>query len=64
MNGPPGLPPPPLKVNIATPQRAPEKKPGEPDAIDVLLGRMGDNMGAGQDPNISQDGLLRQTGNG
>ena len=62
--GPPGLPPPPLRASIATPQ--PQRTPdaGEPDAIDVLLGRMGDNMGAGQDPNISQDGLLRQTGNG
>ena len=59
MAGPPGLPPPPLLASIATPQ--PQRTPddGEPDAIDVLLGRMGDNMAAGKDPNMSQDGLLR-----
>ena len=62
MNGPPGLPPPPLKVSIATPQRAPE--PGEPDAIDVLLGRMGNHMTEGHNPEVCQDGLLRRTGNG
>ena len=32
MAGPPGLPPPPMKVSIATPQRGQEA--GEPDAID------------------------------
>ena len=64
MAGPPGLPPPPMRANIATPQ--PQRTPdaGEPDAIDVLLGRMGDNMTAGQDLRASQDGLLRRTGNG
>ena len=59
MAGPPGLPLPLMKVNTATPEKA-----GEPDAIDVLLGRMGDNVMAGNNPEVSQDGLLRRTGNG
>ena len=62
MTGPPGLPPPPMKVSIATPQRGQEA--GEPDAIDVLLGRMGDNAAAGNQQNGSQDGLFRLAGNG
>ena len=62
MTGPPGLPPPPMKVSIATPQRGLEA--GEPDAIDVLLGRMGDNAAAGYQQNGSQDGLFRLAGNG
>ena len=64
MAGPPGLPPPPMRANIATPQPQRTPEDGEPDAIDVLLGRMGDNMAAGKDPTMSQDGLLRRTGNG
>ena len=64
MAGPPGLPPPPMRANIATPQ--PQRTPdaGEPDAIDVLLGRMGDNAAAGNQQNGSQDGLFRLAGNG
>ena len=62
MTGPPGLPPPPMKVSIATPQRGLEA--GEPDAIDVLLGRIGDNAAAGYQQNGSQDGLFRLAGNG
>ena len=62
MTGPPGLPPPPMKVSIATPQRGLEA--GEPDAIDVLLGRLGDNVAAGNQQNGSQDGLFRLAGNG
>ena len=62
MAGPPGLPLPSMKVSIATPQRRQEA--GEPDLIDVMLGRMGDDVTAGQDLGASQDGLLRRTGNG
>ena len=62
MTAPPGLPPPPMKVSIATPQRGQEA--GEPDAIDVLLGRMGDYAAAGNQQNGSQDGLFRLAGNG
>ena len=62
MTGPPGLPAPPLKVSIATPQRVQDA--GEPDAIDVLLGRMGDNVATSKEMDGSQDGLLRQPGNG
>ena len=62
MSGPPSLPPPPLKLSIATPQRTQEN--GEPDALDVLLGRMGDNAAASNEQYGSQDGLLHRTGNG
>ena len=49
-------------MSIATPQRTQEN--GEPDAIDVLLGRMGDNAAASNEQYGSQDGLFRRTGNG
>ena len=62
MAGPPGLPVPPMKVSLATPQRPMEA--GEPDAIDVMLGRMGDPVALGNEQGESQDGLFRRTGNG
>ena len=64
MTGPPGLPAPPMRVNIATPQPQRMPEAGEPDAIDLLLGRMGDNPAAGNQQNGSQDGLFRLAGNG
>ena len=64
MTGPPGLPPPPMRANIATPQPPRVPEAGEPDAIDVMLGRMGDNVTTEQEQIDSQDGLLRLAGNG
>ena len=64
MTGPPGLPAPPMRVNIATPQPQRMPEAGEPDAIDLLLGRMGDNVAASNQQNGSQDGLFRLAGNG
>ena len=51
-----------MKVSLATPQRPMEA--GEPDAIDVMLGRMGDLVALENEQHDSQDGLLRRTGNG
>ena len=51
MGGHPGLPPPTLSVSIATPQRTQDA--AEPDAIDVLLGRMGDSVNLGKQQNDS-----------
>ena len=61
MSGPPGLPRP-MHANIGTPQQP--RDAAEPDAIDLLLGRMGDNVNLGNEQHDSQDGLLRRTGNG
>ena len=64
MTGPPGLPAPPMRASIATPQPQRMPEAGEPDAIDLLLGRMGDNPAAGNQQSGSQDGLFRLAGNG
>ena len=61
MSGPPGLPRP-MHANIGTPQQP--RDAAEPDAIDLLLDRTGDNVNPGNEQNDSQDGLLRRTGNG
>ena len=53
-----------MRANIATPQPQRVPEAGEPDAIDVMLGRMGDNVTTGQEQIDSQDGLLRLAGNG
>ena len=60
MAAPPGLPRP-MAANISTPGKIGATE--EVDAIDIMLGRMGDNQAPlAQDG--SQDGLLRLTGNG
>ena len=60
MAAPPGLPRP-MTASISTPGKIGATE--EVDAIDIMLGRMGDNQAPlAQDG--SQDGLLRLTGNG
>ena len=61
MAAPPGLPRP-MAANISTPGKIGATE--EVDAIDIMLGRMGDDVTAGQDLGASHDGLLRRTGNG
>ena len=51
-----------MAANISTPGKIGATE--EVDAIDIMLGRMGDDVTAGQDLGASHDGLLRRTGNG